>query len=160
MITLAQYFGSKEHPVEHEVNATRMLSTVNELLRKAFDCGVYADWIDPDTGCQISGAKGGSGDGGYRLSSSKTGMPGSNHKTAHAVDVYDPNRQLAQWCLDNKQALHEAGLYCEDYRWTPVWVHFQDVPPKSGKIVYIPSASPPLAVALAGQGDVPVRLVT
>lgn len=155
MITIAQYFHDKEHSIEHEVNATRLLAKVNKLLQLSSDCGVYADWVDPDTGCQISGSKGGSGDGGYRLSNSLTGMPNSKHKSANAVDVYDPDRRLAQWCLDSRVALADAGLYCEDFRYTPVWLHFQDIPPKSGKRIYIPSASPPLAAALEGQQPIP-----
>jgi hypothetical protein len=71
--------------------------------------------------------------------SSKT----SNHITAQAVDLPDPDRLLADWCVDNLDVLTEIGLWMEDPRWTPTWVHVQTVPPKSGKLVYIPSTSKP-----------------
>ena len=68
----------------------------------------------------------------------------SNHITAQAVDLPDADRTLAGWCVDNLDILKEIGLWIEDPRWTPTWVHIQTVPPKSGKLVYIPSAKPPL----------------
>ena len=32
----------------------------------------------------------------------------------------------------------------EDPRWTPTWLHVQTIPPKSGRVVFIPNSSPPL----------------
>lgn len=66
----------------------------------------------------------------------------SNHLTGKAVDIGDPDRTLATWCADNVGALETVGLWCEDFRWTPDWVHFQTVPPKSGRRIYIPSSAP------------------
>jgi len=151
MITLEQYFGAKKHPIEHLANANILLAKVNLCLYKA----EYDGWIDPDTNSQISGAKGGSGDGGYRTPDSHTGGAGSAHRSARAVDVFDPDRILAQWCVKNKAALVEIGLWCEDFRYTPVWCHFQQIQPKSGKRIYIPYVSPPLAPALEGQAPIP-----
>lgn len=68
----------------------------------------------------------------------------SRHITAEAVDLRDADRTLATWCVDNLDVLAEIGLWMEDPRWTPTWVHLQCVPPKSGKRVYIPSVKPPL----------------
>ena len=68
----------------------------------------------------------------------------SRHLTAEAVDLPDADRSLATWCIDNLDVLREIGLWMEDPRWTPNWLHIQTVPPKSGKTVFIPSAKPPL----------------
>lgn len=58
---------------------------------------------------------------------------------AFAGDFGGPNvKALQQWCLDNVKALEEIGLWCEDFKYTPTWVHFQDVPPASGKRFFIP----------------------
>ena len=159
MITTLQYFRSKVHPPEHAANGVKLLAQVNLCLHKSNEDGAYDFWIDPDTNSQISGSKGGAGDGGYRAADSRTGGATSPHRIASAVDVFDPDRQLAQWCVKNKAALVELGLWCEDFRWTPGWVHLQCIQPKSGKRIYIPYSDwkkyPPLAPALEGQPPLP-----
>lgn len=155
MITPAQYFGKKPHNDIQATNAQCLLGSVNRLLDEAHADDCYGYWIDPDTGTQISGSKGGSGDGGFRTSDSKTGAKSSKHRDANAVDVYDPGRKLAQWVNDHKDRLAHHGLYCEDFRWTPTWCHFQRVPPGSGKRIYIPSNTPPLAPPIKGQKQIP-----
>ena len=66
----------------------------------------------------------------------------SRHLTGEAVDLPDPDRTLASWCVDNLDELGAIGLWMEDPRWTPTWVHLQTVAPRSGKQVYIPSSMP------------------
>ena len=73
---------------------------------------------------------------------------GSTHLTGQALDTKDPNRRFAKWCLQNLHELEEIGLWMEDPRWTPTWVHLQTVPPRSGKRVYVPSTKPALAPPL------------
>lgn len=90
----------------------------------------------------------------------KNAAKSSKHITAEACDIYDPERKLAQWCLHNLDKLAECELWCEDFRWTPTWVHLQRIPPKSGKRVYIPSNSPPKAPPLEGQKPVPAFIRT
>lgn len=63
----------------------------------------------------------------------------SKHLTGEAVDIADHDRTLATWVADNLEALAQCKLWCEDFRWTPTWVHFQIVPPKSEKRVFIPA---------------------
>lgn len=63
---------------------------------------------------------------------------GSRHLYGQAIDVFDPNRELQQWCLNNIDKLEEIGLWCEDFSDTPNWNHFQTVPPKSGKRFFKP----------------------
>lgn len=63
---------------------------------------------------------------------------GSRHLYGQAIDVFDPNKELQQWCLSNVIKLEEIGLWCEDFLYTPNWTHFQSVPPKSGKRFFKP----------------------
>lgn len=143
-ITAAQYFGGyAEHPdatAQVRYHATGLLDVVNDLLEVAERAGCELP-SDPDTGCVI----GGDGNGGFRPQDCKVGMKDSNHKQGRAVDIYDPRRQFASWCLAHPKELEKRGLHMEDPRWTPTWVHLQDVPPGSGKLVYIPSMAPALA---------------
>lgn len=62
----------------------------------------------------------------------------SKHLSCQAIDLEDKNRVLSQWCLKNVKVLEELGLYCEDFKYTPTWCHFQIVAPKSGKRFFIP----------------------
>lgn len=78
----------------------------------------------------------------------------SKHVQALAMDVREvAGRALARWCLRNLNALEKIGLWMEDPRWTPTWVHLQIVPPGSGRRVYIPSIKPPLAAPLPEQSS-------
>jgi hypothetical protein len=142
VLTVEQYFFNptlkrmKVHTVVQAAFADSLLEKVNALLDYAREQGVYGEWVDPDTDCQISGAKGGSGDGGFRAPDTGTGAPHSNHRLAHAVDVYDPHNALDSWL--NDEILERFGLYREHFSATPGWCHLQDVPPGSGKRTYLP----------------------
>jgi DNA repair ATPase RecN len=57
---------------------------------------------------------------------------------AAAVDIADPNKELQKWCKENEAFLEEVGLWMEDFSATPNWVHFQNIPPKSGKRWFMP----------------------
>lgn len=139
MISLKEYFGVKaDNPEATSVmksNAAGLIRKVNALLTRAEQEGAYSWPIDPDTGTNISGSKGGAGDGGFRLSTSTTGAPKSTHKKAHAVDVYDPANILDNWITD--AILEEFGLYRETPTKTPGWAHLQDTPPGSGDRTYM-----------------------
>ena len=82
--------------------------------------------IDEDTGTQISGSKGGSGDGGFRLPQSRTGVKGSSHKQGMGVDIYDPRGAFGRWITNAH--LEEYDLYQEAMKFTPGWVHLQTRP--------------------------------
>ena len=139
MISQKDYFGVKmdnpEATLEIKSNASAMLSKVNELLKYAALDGHYKSPIDPDTGTQVSGSRGGAGDGGFRLSTSTTGASKSKHRTAHAVDVYDPANLLDNWLTD--EILEEFQLYRETPTATNGWCHLQDIPPGSGRRTYM-----------------------
>lgn len=146
MITLEHYFGAKILNAEctelMKAHATELLGRVNALLDEARDAGVYKDWIDVDTGTNISGTKGGSGDGGFRLSTSTTGAKGSQHRKARAVDVYDPINALDGWIgfegwVDDI-ILTRHGLYREAPTSTDGWIHLQSVAPGSWRRTFNP----------------------
>ena len=62
----------------------------------------------------------------------------SKHITGEAIDVADTDGKLKAWVRANIAKLEEDGLWCEDFAYTDVWVHFQIAPPKSGKRFFIP----------------------
>lgn len=145
-ITLAEYLGPyANHPdatPEVRANAQTMLARVNALYAIAARDGVPLP-DNPNTKSGVSG----SGNGGFRPRACPVGAPSSTHKDGNGVDRYDPSRAFAAWCLSHQDVLASMGLHMEDPRWTPTWVHLQDVPPRSQRIVYIPSTAPALAAA-------------
>lgn len=64
----------------------------------------------------------------------------SNHMMGLAVDISDRDGKLRGWVLDNLALMQQLGIYIEDFRWTSTWVHFQVVPTRSGKRIFIPYA--------------------
>lgn len=136
MITKEQYFNGKEHTIGQDVEADLLLRQVNMLLTEAVAKKVYTMDVCPNTGTQISGSKGGSGDGGFRLAESTTGAAKSSHKEAKAVDVYDPQDKLDRWITD--ELLSHYGLYREAPTKTPGWCHLTTRPPKSGNRTFLP----------------------
>ncbi|MBO7344503.1 MAG: hypothetical protein J6U92_00995 [Clostridia bacterium] len=63
---------------------------------------------------------------------------GSCHLTGDGVDIADPDGELQKWLKKNVKKLEELGLYCEDFKYTPGWVHIQQRAPKSGNRFFIP----------------------
>ena len=127
-ITLDDYFSDKPHTPEQAENAVDLLRRVNVLLTEyVADGGIMT--IDPDTGTYISGAKGGSGDGGFRLPESTTGAAKSKHRTAQAIDISDQDNKLDAWLTRDKLVKYQ--LWREATQWTATWCHVQCVPPIS-----------------------------
>ncbi len=62
----------------------------------------------------------------------------SKHLYGQAADIYDPEQKLQTWCYDNVERLEAIGLWCEAFKATPTWVHFQIVPPRSGHRFFAP----------------------
>lgn len=141
---------SDECTLEIQRNAVEIVSRANRLLAAAAVDGVIPG-VDQQTKTAIAS--------GWRPNGvnarTQNAATGSKHITAQAVDIQDtPDRALARWCLRNLDALDEAGVWMENPQWTggnDPWVHWQLVPPKSGKRVYIPSTNPPIAEALPEQ---------
>ena len=63
---------------------------------------------------------------------------GSAHVKAAAADIADPDRRLGDWLIDNIGFCEQTGLWMEDLRFTPRWIHIQIIPPKSGNRIFIP----------------------
>ena len=62
----------------------------------------------------------------------------SMHLRGAAIDVFDPDKKLQEWCLSNESILEKVGIWCEDFKYTKNWVHMQIFAPKSGKRFFIP----------------------
>lgn len=144
MITAKQYFGQKPYSEFQKRSAEYLLSVVNRLIDEAAEAGIEKE-IDPDTGTQISGSKGGSGDGGFRSPDSKTGSPNSSHKQAKGIDIYDPHGKLDDWLSSfdydggyGNDMLELHNLYRESPNATPGWTHLTTRPPGSKRRTFTP----------------------
>lgn len=63
---------------------------------------------------------------------------GSRHLTGQAADIADPNGELRRWLNTTVIPWDKIGLWVEHPDYTPGWIHFQSVPPKSGNRFFIP----------------------
>jgi hypothetical protein len=153
MISLAQFWMGRDTKYAAELtagvrlNAEDLLERVNPLLELAAAEGVAP--TENEHGSPVAS--------GWRPAlvndATANAAKASKHVTAEAIDLRDGRgRALARWCLRNLDKLEELGLWMEDPRWTPTWVHLQMVPPRSGNRVYVPSTAPALAAALLEQG--------
>ncbi|CAB4180146.1 hypothetical protein UFOVP1040_32 [uncultured Caudovirales phage] len=153
MITNGDYFGSKPHTEAQEDAAQELLDRVNALIDEAESEGVHVRQNCPNTGTEISGSKGGSGDGGFRLPTATTGAARSSHKVlpeeapeGAGVDVYDPANALDDWItsknLDtagtSNSVLEKHGLYREHPHDTPHWCHLTTRPVSTGVRTFNP----------------------
>ena len=136
MITLQDYFSDKPHPTEYNLNALTLLYRVNNLLAAyTTDTGKLPE-INPITGSQVSGSKG--GDGGFRLPTSTTGSSKSAHKQGMAIDLVDHDQHLDKWLDAKPDALIKYDLYREASASTPNWCHLSTRKPLSGKRTFKP----------------------
>ena len=135
MITLQGYWKGRDVSHAEELtdeinrNAKVTVDRVNELLARAG----HSDIDHVNSGWRPQGVN----------DATRNSAANSRHLSAQAVDIGDADRALAHWCVDHLDDLREIGLWMEDPRWTPDWVHLQITPPRSGKLVYIPNNSPP-----------------
>jgi hypothetical protein len=72
------------------------------------------------------------------IAQGKSNAKFSKHCAGAACDIYDPDKHLAEWCLAHQETLKTIGLWCEDPKYTKNWMHFQIMPPMSGKRFFIP----------------------
>lgn len=84
---------------------------------------------------------------GYRPAAINSTVPGaaknSTHTLCMAFDIKDVDGNIRKWVLENLQFLQEIGIWVEDFRWTPGWVHFQTRPAsKRIFLAYDPSKTP------------------
>ena len=69
--------------------------------------------------------------------------PHSKHMLGLACDIKDDDGILMRWVISNLDLMQKLGVFFEDFRWTPGWVHFQLGPPDSGHRVFVPNSSRP-----------------
>jgi hypothetical protein len=139
MITLKQFYMSRDMiyramlTEELKANAQVTVDRVNALLEEALRGGVTLEmhpgnhslvssgWRPPTVNTKTAGA-----------------APKSKHMTCQALDVYDPDGDLDDWCMDHLEQLEAIGLWLEHPSATKGWCHLQTLPPRSGKRVFYP----------------------
>ena len=123
-ITINQYFKTlKAEKPAHEINAADLLERVNELLGNAVSSGIKVP-INSQTKSLVSGVKW----GGYRGENCPEGRGNSAHKEGRAVDVFDPDGDLANWAANNISLMIDLGLHMEHPAATRGWAHFTTRP--------------------------------
>jgi hypothetical protein len=78
---------------------------------------------------------------GYRPPAQNAAAGGaakSNHMICAAIDIKDPNQELAKFLISRLDVLESCGLWMEDPSKTVGWVHVQIYPPKSGRRIFLP----------------------
>lgn len=132
MITLEDYYLGRDSQYRHELtqalqaNARETVRRVSLLLEMAAADGVTLE-PSPRTGSLITS--------GWRPAAVNAATPNaaprSRHMTCEAVDLYDPDGDLDEWCLAHPERLAELDLYLEHPAATKGWCHLQIVPPRS-----------------------------
>lgn len=141
IITLADYWMTRDrsHGLQLSTvirgNAMLTVQLANDLLGRAGKAGIQLD-VHPKTGSHVSS--------GWRPAvineHTPNAAPNSKHITAQAVDIYDPDGELDEWCISEEglAALADIGLWLENPASTKSWTHVQTVPPRSGRRVFYP----------------------
>ena len=139
MVTLKQFFMGRDLIYrasltdELKANAQVTVDRVNALLSAAKQAGVTLQ-DHPDNHSLVS-----SGWRPPRVNALTAGAaPKSKHMTCQALDVYDPDGDLDDWCMDHLDQLEAIGLWLEHPSATKGWCHLQTLPPRSGKRVFYP----------------------
>ena len=114
-----------------DANATKLLEAVNTFLTNYRPIIIISSgWRPKSYNTKIGGA------------------PSSNHITGLAIDIKDTDNSVFKYVLKNLDLAQQLGLYFEDKRWTPTWVHIQLVKPKLGKRIFVPNSNPPLTAKI------------
>jgi hypothetical protein len=128
MITLKDYYKGRDVQYKKDLtaqvvaNATTLLSTVNKLLDKfGANRGCNSGWRPYTVQMEINPR-----------------APNSKHVTGDAIDIEDADGKLKKWLIANPEVLIALGLYMEDPKSTPTWVHVQQIAPRSGNRVFKP----------------------
>ena len=116
-------------PEEHRANLTILLERINKL-RAAYSKPLRVN-------------------DGYRRSQDtpSNGSKTSMHLRGAAIDLDDDDAgTFWKWVFENRLRLVEWGLWVEHPCWTHCdgmsWVHFQVLPPNSGRRFFVPSSRP------------------
>lgn len=137
-ITIIQYLMGREHTYHQyfnpviEKNAITTVNKVNELLKAIGDDVSFE--LNPTTMNLVSS--------GWRpppVNKATYGAaPNSLHVSAEACDLYDPNGDIDEWCINNVDVLRKLGLSMEHPSMTKGWCHIQTRPPRSGRTIFYP----------------------
>ena len=121
-------------PPEHDANIDKLLIAVNKLrLAYGKPLQVTSGYRSLDEHLAIYKRKG-------ITDKSKIPMK-SKHLEGLAVDIVPvdlPVADLQKYIKNNIALMQEFGLWFEDFSKTLTWVHAQCVPPKSGKMFFLP----------------------
>lgn len=125
-ITLEEYYMGRdkiyaeELSDAHKMNARNMVNKANQIL-EAFGQKrrVVSGWRPSKVNAATKGA-----------------AVNSKHVLCQAIDLEDLNRELTNWCLNNPDILKKVGVWMEDPRDATTWVHWQTIPPASGKPIF------------------------
>lgn len=136
-LTIEEYFGPWINTADATTcvkeDAEELVSAVNNMIGIAASDGVEFS-INPSTKSIVSGQI----YGGFRPQSCTQGAKNSSHKQGMAVDLYDPEGKIDEWCMSNQDALKKCGIYIEHPDYTQGWSHWSIKAPKSGHTVFIP----------------------
>lgn len=114
-------------------SADNTLARVNKLLAVMDVDGITLE-SSPITLTPVSS--------GWRPVAINAATPGaaarSLHITCEAIDLYDPEGVLDNWCMQNITLLEAYSLYLEHPAATKGWCHLQTRAPRSGKRVFYP----------------------
>ncbi|WP_310610571.1 hypothetical protein [Limnohabitans sp.] len=118
---------------ELRANAARTLTLVNKLIVLMAQDGITLE-PSPLTLTPVSS--------GWRPVAINAATPGaaarSLHITCEAIDLYDPEGELDDWCMSHLQHLQDCALYLEHPAATKGWCHLQTRAPRSGNRVFYP----------------------
>lgn len=137
-ITLADYWMGRDTEYPDEVtdekraNAADMVYRTNRLLGIAQTHDVTIE-DNPKTGSPVSS--------GFRpaaLNAAAGGAVRSKHMDCNAVDIFDPDGDLDEFCMNHQHVLRSLGLYLEHPSATKGWTHVQRIAPRSGNVVFYP----------------------
>lgn len=134
MITLKELGYYKDMDLEHYNNLLNLNFKIN-LLRDAYGkpLRVTSGYRSLEKHLAIYSAKG--------ITDQKKIPMQSRHLSGLAVDIVpveEPVSDLQKFIKNNIALMQEIGLWFEDFSKTPTWVHAQIVPPKSGKLFFLP----------------------
>jgi hypothetical protein len=134
MISLNELGYYKDMNLEHYNNLLKLSFKIN-LLREAYGkpLRVTSGYRSKEKHLAIYAAKG--------ITDQKKIPMQSRHLSGLAVDlvpVKEPVSDLHKFIKSNVALMQEIGLWFEDFSKTPTWLHAQCVPPKSGKLFFMP----------------------
>jgi len=108
MIKESEIMKGQACPKDYAANLQKLLKSLNKF-RSAYGKPmiVTSGYRSPEHNRKIGGAK------------------NSAHLSCQAADFSDPDRKLAEFCLNNEALLESCGLWVEHPSYTPTWVHLQ-----------------------------------